>query len=454
MKNLKFLFTIVCLTISFSIYAALMPATDTSLSPVLAKTMPAVVNISVRGQLPPIRINIGSGGPMQNGGNQGQQVQVTPRFEGAGSGVIIDARNGIILTNAHVIKDSKIIIVTLDDGRKMQGRILGADPSSDIAIIQINAKRLTAIPFGDSDEVKVGDFVAAIGNPFGLSQTVTSGVISAMGRGNLGIEGYENFIQTDAPINPGNSGGALINMQGKLIGMNTAIITPTPMGGSIGIGLAIPSNMCKSVTEQVLKYGKIEHSLLGVVVQNITPALAETMKLPSTQGALISQVSSDTPAAKAGLQVGDVILKLNGKLVHSAYQVSTTIALLYPGTPISMEVLSNGKIKAVNTTTMSAKKEMQMQAAVQKPLLAGLSLRNFSQLVDNQEIAGVQILDVDDFSVAYSSGIRPGDVILAAAGQKVSNIAELKDIANKHPDSILLQVRRGTTGTMFTVLER
>ncbi len=458
---MKKLFILCGLLLNICIYAA--PPTQISnhltLAPMLRNVMPAVVNISVRGQLPPIIL------PYEKLPKELQpepesplaprpDIKITPRFEGVGSGVIIDAENGYILTNAHVVKDAKVIIVTLNDGRRLQGKTLGADKQLDIAVIQVKAKHLNAIEFGDSDSLKVGDYVAAIGNPFGLSQTVTSGVISGLERSQLGIEGYENFIQTDAPINPGNSGGALVNMQGELVGINTAIVTPYSVGGSVGIGLAIPSNMAKSVMQQIIKYGKVEHSLIGVIVQNITPALADAFNINKTTGALISDVSPGFPAARAGIKDKDIIIKLNGKPVQNAFQVSNTIGLLRPGTRVTLEILRNARTKTIHMVTVSAKEAKAIQDQMQKPLLVGLALRDFNQLENNEQITGVQVLDVDEFSLAYSAGLRPGDVILSANNKSISNIDQLKHVAAKQTDSMLLKVKRMGGGNIFMVLER
>lgn len=445
--NMKKLIVILAAIIGLTanIYAGTPTKTNNAtLAPMLKNVMPAVVNISVRGQLPPINVPI----------KPNQSVKVTPRFAGVGSGIIVDAKKGYIITNAHVVKDAKIIIVTLNDQRRLQGTLVGYDKKSDIAIIKIRAKHLSAIPFGDSDNLKVGDFVTAIGNPFGLSQTVTSGVVSSLNRSGLGIEGYENFIQTDAPINPGNSGGALIDMHGNLIGMNTAIISPYSSGGNVGIGFAIPSNMCKNVMLQIIKYGKVEHSMLGVIVQSITPTLADAFNLHNTQGALISQVNPGTPAAIAGLQQEDIITKLNGKPVSTSFQVSNTIGLLRPGTKITLQILRNGKTKTIHAVTESMKKAKAEAKNAPKPLLAGLSLRNYNQLIDDKQITGVQIVDVNDFSVAFSYGLRPGDVILTANNQSITNIQQLKKIANANPDKLLLKIQRGHGSSIFVVLEK
>jgi serine protease Do len=458
----KFIIFILLTLFNLNIYAN--PATPAALdhktlAPMLKNVMPAVVNISVRGQLPPIMLPYPYGQQPQLPEQPGlpqlpPDIKITPRFEGVGSGVIVDAKQGYILTNAHVVKDAKIIIVTLNDGRHMEGKLLGADEKSDIAVIQIRAKHLNQIAFADSDTLAVGDFVAAIGNPFGLSQTVTAGVVSGLGRSHLGIEGYENFIQTDAPINPGNSGGALVNMQGKLVGINTAIITPYSIGGSVGIGLAIPSNMDQSVLQQIIKYGKVEHSLIGVIVQNITPALAEALNLPNTNGALVSEVNPGTPAHQAGIKPKDIIIALNGKPIRNAFQVSTKVGLTRPGTKIELKILHNSKTKTVYPVTISPKKIKAIQEHMVKPLLNGLSLKSYNQLENNQQISGVQVIDVDEFSLAYSSGLRPGDVILEANEQPIPDIDQLRKIAAKHPDSLLLKVRREDGGNIFMVLER
>jgi len=335
--------TILAIGIVLPAGASTPPAGLTSLSPMLKKTLPSVVNIATHGELPIIQESSRSRPSPQNPGS----MLVPPKFDDFGSGVIVNADQGYIMTNAHLVKDAQIIMITLNDGRRMRARMVGYDAPSDIAILQINGKYLTEAPFGDSDKLNVGDFVAAIGSPFGLQQTVTSGVVSGLERTNLGIEGFENFIQTDAPINPGNSGGALVNMQGELIGINTAILSTSNVGGNIGIGFAIPSNMAKSVMEQLIKYGKVERGIIGVGVQNITPALASAMNLPNTEGALVSQIVPNSPADKAGIKVKDIIVALNGKKIHSALQISNTVGSMRVGTDVALELKRNGKtIKA------------------------------------------------------------------------------------------------------------
>jgi len=449
MKKIFILFIVFITWIDIN--AAIISSNNTNtLAPVLNQIMPAVVNISVRGQLPPMPAPIGR---YSRNERSNRSLQIAPKFEGIGSGIIVNAEYGVILTNAHILKDVKIITVTLNDGRRIQGRILGMDAKSDIAVIQINARHLTAISLADSDQVKVGDFVAAIGNPFGLSQTVTSGVVSALDRGDLGIEGYGNFIQIDAPINPGNSGGALINMEGKLIGLNTAIITPYSTGGSVGIGLAIPSNMCKNVMDQVLKYGKVEHGMLGVLVQNVTPALAAAMALPDTKGALISQILPGSPAEKMGLKPQDIILELNHKQIINASQVSATIGLLKPGTTVDLKVRSSGKIRSLLIVISSAEAQQALAAKIEKPLLSGLAFMDINQLENNQITKGVMVLDVDDFSFARSCGLRQGDIIISANNQPITKIEQLQKIASEHSNALLLNIKRDGAN-IFLVLEK
>jgi serine protease Do len=414
--------------------------TNPSLAPMLQKIMPTVVNIAVRGNI-----------PEENLSPSDKQHRRNPKFEDLGSGVIIDAEHGYIVTNAHVIKDAQAITIMLKDGRSMRARVVGYDSPSDIAVIQITAKRLKNATYGDSDKLKVGDFVCAIGSPFGLQQTVTSGVVSGLERSDLGIEGFESFIQTDAPINLGNSGGALVNMKGELIGINTALIGAVP--ANAGIGLAIPSNITKSIVDQLIKYGKVKRGFVGVTVQNITPALAEAMKLQESEGgALISQVMEGSPAAAAGLRTKDVIVKIMGKPIHSATQVINMISLLNIDSKINLQIRRDNKLINFETVVTDPENLKKTQGA-SKNLLSGLGLKNFNLLIDNQHIKGVEVLYVDDTSIAYSCGLSPTDIILSAANQPVTSIIELQKIANNHPKQLLLEIKRRLAENIFLVLE-
>jgi serine protease DegQ len=318
-------------------------ADGATIAPMLERVTPAVVNISVRS-------HTSVHNPLLQDPFFRQFFNVPDVPErreqmSAGSGVIIDAAAGLVVTNNHVVRDADQIMVTLKDRRRLQATLVGTDAGTDLALLRIKAGSLTALPIGDSDTVRVGDFVAAIGNPFGLGQTVTSGIVSALGRSGLEIEGYEDFIQTDASINPGNSGGALVNFAGQLIGLNTAIIGPS--GGNVGIGFAVPSNMVRAVLRQLADYGEVRRGRLGIEVQDLTPELAdsfdETVTKAVSEGALISKVVPGSAAAQAGLKTGDVVVGLNGSPVRGATDLRNRIGLMTVGTDVSLDVLRRGE---------------------------------------------------------------------------------------------------------------
>lgn len=450
-------------------YAHLPPEAKSSgmasLSPMLQKVMPAVVNISVFGQSDKntsakedsdANSNSDDDDADQNSNDNGAKPTLPSgaghKFISLGSGVIVDAVNGYIVTNAHVVKDARIINVTLGDSRQTKAKVIGFDTPSDIAILQIKEKNLTALPLADSQNVKVGDFVVAIGNPFGLNQTVTSGIVSGLQRTNLGIDGYENFIQTDAPINPGNSGGALVNMSGELIGINTAIVTPD--GGNIGIGFAVPTNVVKSVMTQLLKYGSVHRGLMGVMVQAISPDIAAAFGSPNLKGGLIAQVAPLSPAGKAGIQAGDIIQKINGQPINSATDVSSIVGLLRMGSKIDLEVLRNNKLLSFTLITASPS-EYQKEAIAQNPLLFGVNLRDFNQVTAvHGLVQGVQITGISQDSPLWRStpvGLRPGDIIISANHKNTTNTADLVNIA-KHSRELLLNVYR-ENAAMFVVVK-
>ena len=407
-----------------------------SMANMLKKVNPAVVNIAVE------KVMSGEEEPFE-------LRNKPPRKELAvGSGVIINAKEGLIVTNAHVVQDEKIMIVTLKSGRRFRAKLIGKDSGFDIAIIQIHAKQLTSIPFGDSDQLRVGDFVAAIGSPFGLTQTVTSGVISALNRSQPKIEGFQSFIQTDAPINPGNSGGALVNMQGQLIGINTAIFTP--MYGNIGIGFAIPSNMVHSVVKQLLKYGEVKRGMLGVIAQNISPNLADAMHLKHMDGTIVAQVVHGSPASIAGIHVQDVIESVNGRRIHTAAQLRNMLGLMRPNTPIKITVIRNGKIMTISTKVGDPQQFMAQRAT---PFIAGLELQDFNELEgDGTQLQGVLVAGVDETSAAALAGLRPGDVITSANGKPTTSVKTLKEIAENKSNQLLLKISRNNM-SMFLVIE-
>ncbi len=320
-----------------------------TIAPMLEQVTPAVVNISVLSQAPQAENPLLRDPFFRRFFNLPDQMPQGRPQVSAGSGVIVDAANGYVVTNSHVVENAQEIAVTLKDRRRLRAKLIGRDAATDIALLQIKAESLTALPLGDSDRAKVGDFVVAIGNPFGLGQTVTSGIVSALGRSGLKIEGYEDFIQTDASINPGNSGGALVNFQGELIGINTAIIGPA--GGSVGIGFAVPVSIVRSVMEQLREYGEVRRGRLGVAIQDLTPDLAESMNLMGDEGALIAKIERGSPADSGGLRSGDVVVAVDGRPVRSATDFRNRIGLLRVGTPVQLTVVRNGGQKSLTVRT-------------------------------------------------------------------------------------------------------
>jgi serine protease Do len=431
-----------------TLYAS-APGTE-SIAPMLKKVMPAVVNVRAEGEVTLARnllINPKTGEPLPSN----SKPDTRPVMQ-LGSGVIIDADHGYIITNAHVVRNAKNITVTLNDSRTFKAKLIGDDPGSDIAVLRIHAKELSALPLGDSAKLQVGDFVAAIGSPYGLTQTVTSGIVSALQRDDLNIEGYENFIQTDAAINPGNSGGALVTYAGKLIGINTAIISPA--GGNVGIGFAIPINMAYSITEQLIKYGEVHRGLLGIFAQPLTPDLREAFDLDSTiEGTVITSVNPDSPAANAGLRVGDVILSINKQKVSNPFQVRNIIGLLRVGSKIELTIIRKGK--TLEKTAEITGSDTQMKALqTAQPFLNGVSLSDVNDIQSTAHgtIKGVQVLTVASQTPAEEAGLIPGDIIVSANGQPVHNIAELYKLAKTDKKRLLLNVIRGP-GALFIVIK-
>jgi len=420
----------------------------------LQKVMPAVVNITVQGELPPYMYPFSK---RQSPYSPRSPRRATPggkafKFQGMGSGVIINAEKGYVVTNAHVIKDAKIIIVTLGDGRRVHAKKIGVDKASDIAVLQIKAPHLVAIPIAKSTTLKVGDFVAAIGNPFGLHQSVTSGVVSALNR-NLGMHGpraYENFIQTDAPINPGNSGGALVNMSGELVGINTAILAPVP--GNIGIGFAIPSNMAEQVAKQLIKYGKVKRGLLGIVVQDLTPNLADAFHMSGVKGALVTQTNPKSAATKAGLRTKDVIQRINNTPIKNAAQLRSLVGSMPVGEKLTLQVRRNHH--TLTLTTRIDPKPQPQDKKITRPinLLKGVRLQNYDAFsTSTGELKGVLVTNVTDTSLAWLGRLRRGDVILTANDIRVTNIDQLLNATKADSKQLLLRVWR-SGGTLFIVI--
>jgi len=407
-----------------------------SLAPMLKRAMPAVVNISTR-----TRIEVAEHPLMRDPFfRHFFNIPDAPRerqSSSLGSGVIVDANRGYIITNNHVIDKAQEIMVNLHDGRTLSAKLIGTDPESDVAVIKVEPQNLTALPIADSDQLQVGDFVVAIGNPFGLGQTVTSGIVSALGRSGLGIEGYEDFIQTDASINPGNSGGALVNLNGELVGINTAILAPT--GGNVGIGFAIPTNMVNQIKVQLIEHGEIRRGLLGVSIQDLTPELAQAFSLSQHQGAVISAVQPGSPAAKAQLEPGDIVLAINGRKMKSSMDVRNAIGLLRIGDEVDVRVLRKGETLN-RTAEIGAPKISREDGKKVHPRLSGTVL---STVPPGQGVEGVVVERIHSASYAWQAGLRPGDVIVMANRRPVRNLEDLKAITKSRGGDLLLNLQRG-----------
>jgi Do/DeqQ family serine protease len=413
-----------------------------SLAPMLDKATPAIVSISVEGtqvsrQRVPEMFKHFFGGT-------DEQVQERP-FKGLGSGVIIDAKKGYVVTNNHVVDNADEIIVKLTDGREFKAKKLGADEQSDIALLKIEPDALTSMPLADSDELRVGDFVVAIGNPFGLNQTVTSGIVSALGRSGLNIGGYENFIQTDAAINRGNSGGALVSLRGELVGINTAIFGPN--GGNVGIGFAIPSNMMKSLVDQIIEFGEVRRGLLGIMGQDIDSGLSDAMNLDVNQGAFVSEVTEGSAADKGGIQAGDIITEINGRTVVSFQELRAKVASKGAGTKLELTVLRKGKREKINVVLGDATQNVVVAKEVH-PALEGATLTNGKSEQDDN---GVVISNIESRSPASRIGLQDGDVIIGINRKKVDNLVQLRTELEDAKGVIALNVKRGISSLYLVI---
>ncbi|MCK5355311.1 MAG: Do family serine endopeptidase, partial [Methyloprofundus sp.] len=352
--------------------------------------------------------------------------------------------------NNHVIANADTIFVTLHNKRKLKAKLIGTDTETDIAILQVKASDLTSIPLGDSDKLQVGDFAVAIGNPFGLSHTVTSGMVSALGRTDLGIEGYENFIQTDASINPGNSGGALIDLRGRLIGINSAILAPS--GGNVGIGFAIPINMAKKVMDQLLEHGEIKRGLLGVQIQDLSSDLADAMDLKGIQGALVSRVSPNSAAEAAGIKAGDVIVAVNGKKITGSNSLRTNIGLKRVGEKVDIDFYRNKQRKTVTAQIGGPTVDQTAATRIQLPLLKGATLKALSKKHPYQGTSkGLLVTDVKPNSPADQVGLMGGDIILAVNKRQVASIDDLNKASALSRNQLLIHLQRGQDFLYFVI---
>ncbi|VFP87485.1 Periplasmic serine endoprotease DegP [Candidatus Erwinia haradaeae] len=431
----------------------------TSLAPMLEKVMPSVVSVNIEGTMmrkvePMQQFQPFFGGPSPlcqegspflgsplcpgNNSNDNYSIEIPPqKFRSLGSGVVIDSIKGYIVTNNHVLDNATRIQVQLSGGEKYDAKVIGKDPRSDIALIQIRgAKNLTAITIADSDGLHVGDYTVAIGNPYGLGETATSGIISALGRSGLNTENYENFIQTDAAINRGNSGGALVNINGELIGINTAILAPD--GGNIGIGFAIPSNMVKNLCNQMIAYGQVKRGELGIIGTELNSELAKAIKVNVQRGAFVSQVLSQSSADRAGIHAGDVIILINNKSISSFAALRAQIGSLPVGTTIELGLIRNGKLIKINLALQESNTERVSSGSIYDGI-EGADLRNYN----TKDIKGVQVETLKSGSAAARIGLKRNDVILGVNQQPITNITELKKALDNKPTVLALSIKRG-----------
>jgi serine protease Do len=432
----------------------------TGFAPVVKKVLPAVVSV-VSTKVTKVDAELesdGSDDPLfrQFFGRQNRRSSPGEAPEqheqGLGSGVILTA-DGYILTNNHVVDSATGIRVTLADKREFKAKVIGADPKADIAVLKIDASNLPFVTVGDSSRIQVGDYALAIGNPFGVGQTVTMGIVSATGRSHLGIEEYEDFIQTDAPINPGNSGGALVNDRGELIGINTAIIAHGSSGNQ-GIGFAVPVNMARNVMEQLVKTGKVTRAYLGIVPQDVTPAIAKAFGQKEAGGALVGDVSPNSPAQRSGIEKGDIILDVNGKPVAGSNELRMTISMMQPGTSVNLRIARNGaplvvavKLEEMPTTTASVKHDGEEKSSA----LSGVSVETLDaesakELKLPANAQGVVVTNVSPSSEAAEAGLRRGDVIQEVNHKPVKNTSDFEHaIGGSKEETLLLVNRNGST---------
>ncbi|WP_313426555.1 Do family serine endopeptidase [Stenotrophomonas rhizophila] len=411
-----------------------------SLAPMLERAMPAVVSVNTK-QVVRVR------NPYFNDPFFRRLFPEVPQErinESLGSGVIIDANAGLVLTNHHVIDNADDVQVTLADGRTVKAEFIGSDRDTDIALIRIPADRLTALPLGNSDQLRVGDFVVAIGNPFGFSQTVTSGIVSAVGRSGIRGLGYQNFIQTDASINPGNSGGALVNLQGQLVGINTASFNPQgSMAGNIGLGLAIPSNLARDVVDQLVKHGVVVRGTLGVEAQNLTQQIAQGLGLNEARGALVTRVLAGSGAAAAGLRPGDVVVSANGQRVDSAQALHNIEGLAPVGSTLTLDIRRDGKAQQLKATLKEQARAVSGDTL--DPRLAGATFVDLPESLRQAGISGVQVSEVKRGSRAASSGLAAGDVITETTAGEFADLASWRANFQQRPPQLVLRIVRGNT---------
>ncbi|MBX3706259.1 MAG: Do family serine endopeptidase [Pseudomonadales bacterium] len=439
---MRFLLLAVCLMVAGWSQAALpgsLPDGQTlpSLAPMLDRVTPTVVNIATYTTVQ-VRNPLLEDPFFRRFFNVPDQQRYR-RTQSAGSGVVVDAANGYIVTNNHVVERADEISITLADGRVLAAELVGTDPRVDLAVLKVAPEALVQIEFADSGSIRVGDFVVAIGNPFGLNQTVTSGIVSALGRSGLGIEGYEDFIQTDASINPGNSGGALVDLSGRLVGINTAILAPA--GGNVGIGFAIPANMVRAIMGQLIQHGEVRRGFLGLAVQGLNPQLAEAFGVDRREGVVVVEVEPESAAARAGLRSGDIIVRLGDRAIRRVTDFHGQAAVIFLGAKVPIEVLRDGRTRRMTLDVRDDPLEKVSGERIDRRLV-GTVLQNFRGAEDVASGAGVLVTEVNAGSAAWQSGVRPGDVIVSINRRAIRNLADLREGARLNEQQLLLRVYR------------
>lgn len=406
-----------------------------SLAPMLEKVTPAVVNISTK-----TRVRVSNPFFDDPVFRQFFGLQGSPREQveqSLGSGVIVDAAKGYVLTNNHVVGGADDITVTLQDGRNVKGTLVGTDPATDVAVVKITADKLQALPIADSSTLRVGDFVVAVGDPFGLGQTVTSGIVSALGRSGLGGSSFQNFIQTDASINPGNSGGALVNLRGELVGINTMILSPS--GGNVGIGFAIPTKIASEVMDQLIAHGKVNRGSLGAQTQDITPNIAHMLGLKSNDGAVVTRVLPGSAADHAGLEVGDVITAVNGQALQNSDQLNNALGLMPPNSTVNLTALRNNTPRKL-TAQLTPQKLATLDGTRLDPRLTGVTFSELSDEQASQGVAGVAVATVNPNSRAAQAGLSAGEVIVGIGNRRITSLRDLQGLVAMRPRQLVLLV--------------